>query len=584
MLAAMNHGASRVASGPHVARSLVDERAMGNAGTNTPPFSPRLTTHDGRQFLAYWDHDGTLCVAARPLPDGAWRSHALDVDIGRRDGHWAPALGTGPAGHLFVSYNTRNSPIRWRRSESPGDPSSFGPETVGMTGHDEESACYPEFTRLRDGTLLFGYRDGMSGDGDWHLNRWDPEASAWRPQCRPVTAGEGARNAYHWNLVQSDDGRLHYFFCWRNNDLPGVGNENLCYARSADGGETWERSDGTTYDLPIRKATAEVVDPVETGRNFINQGWTTFDPRTDAPHVAYYRDDADGDTQVYHAFLADEDWVVEAVTDRAGALYRTDEFRSTDPKALGRPGIVVDDDGAVYVLTRDSERGGWPLLFSRVDGEWTVDVVTRRNVVHSDVHIDPERWRTDRVLSFVEQAQPNAAPGEGTVTPWADASPLAVTDVDPGRLAAADAAREPPVENPVPFLSAGLGGPAVVERASFRDTSASLVFSETAAPATPVLARCTATVNPGDADAVGLRLAFDDVARSASEDQSATGEAVTAAEQTVLTTGWVRVPDGIRAGTVTVQARAEAGAGELAAATLELAARDPRPGLDDACR
>jgi hypothetical protein len=78
-----------------------------------------------------------------------------------------------PDGHVFISYNTRNSPIRWRRSTNPADVISFSDERVGMTGQNESSATYVEFTRLQDWTLLCGYRQGSSGSGDWTLNRWD---------------------------------------------------------------------------------------------------------------------------------------------------------------------------------------------------------------------------------------------------------------------------------------------------------------------------------------------------------------------------------------------------------------------------
>lgn len=565
-------------------RFTVDEHGMGNAGTNTAPFNPRLTTHDGRQFFAYWDHDGRLQLAARELPDGPWRASPLDVDIERRDGHWAPALGVGPDGHVFVCYNTRNSPIRWRRSESPGAVSAFGEERTGMTGDRESSACYPEFTRLRDGTLLFGYRAGYSGNGDWVLNRWDDIEDTWRPLQHPLTDGENARNSYHWNLVQSDDGTLHTFFCWRNNDRPGIGNSDLCYARSPDGGGTWERSDGTPYGLPIRKATSEVVDDIAVENNFVNNGWASYDPRTDEPHVAYYRDDAAGHTQIYHACRADGRWLVEPVTDRASDIHATGFVRSTDPKTLSRPGIVVDDDGSVFILARDAERGGWPLVFGKVDGRWGVEVLYRRNLVSSDIHLDPERWRTDRVLSFVDQPQTNRRYDPPGGAPWASASLIRVTDVVPRRAESTDAPRHGrDAADVVTFASASLSTPETVTGEGFEPVPLSLTVTEATLPATPVLARCTAAVRHDDGSAVAFGLAFEDLAGQSDEDLSTTaGTVQTGHDAPVRTTGWVRVPGGIRAGRVTVRARCteSATAAALASATLELAYRDPRPSLD----
>lgn len=198
-------------------RYELSDNGLGNAQTDTPLFSPRLKTYEGRQYYAYWMHNGDLIVAARNLPDGEWKQYEIGIEIGRRDGHWAPAVGVGPDGHVFLSYNTRSSEIRWCRSSDPKDVSSFGEEQIGMTGQNESSATYPEFTRLLDGTLLFGYRQGGSGNGDWILNRWAAD-EGWELLQHPLMerAYDGETfNAYPWNLIQSNDGVLHYFFTWR---------------------------------------------------------------------------------------------------------------------------------------------------------------------------------------------------------------------------------------------------------------------------------------------------------------------------------------------------------------------------------
>lgn len=417
---------------PTVTRFAVDDRAMGNAQTNTVPFSPRLITYNGRQYFAYWTHVGQLVVVARTLPGGEWERNHTGIEIGRRDGHYPPAVGLGPSGHVFLAYNVRGTPPRWRRSTHSEDISSFGEEQVGMTGQNESGANYPEFTRLRDGTLLFGYRQGSSGMGKWMLNRWDRKSQSWEPLHHPLTSGEigiaatgiDQRNSYHWNLVQSDDGVLHYFFCWREAPLAQTNNK-LSYARSPDNGETWTRSDGTPYSLPITWDEAEVVDDILPNSDLINQGWAAFDPRDGAPHVAYYRDDDEGNTQIYHAFLDDDEWVVEPTTDRNSSVELGG--LGTVASRIGRMGIVVGDNGNVHILTRDFESGGWPLLLEKVDDEWHASLLYRRNLVHADIHIDPERWRHDRVLSFVDQPQAvrNA--------PWNDAPTLlTITDVDIG--------------------------------------------------------------------------------------------------------------------------------------------------------
>lgn len=527
-------------------RYKVAENGLGNAQTDTPPFCPRLITYEGRQYYAYWTHAGKLVVAVRDLPDGDWTQNHTDIQIGTRDGHWTPALGIGPAGHVFLCYNTRGSPIRWRRSTNPEDISSFGPEQVGMTGQNESRATYPEFTRLLDGTLLMAYRQGSSGNGDWIMNRWDGDTESWEPLQHPLTdghAGDQTFNTYHWTLVQSDDGMLHYFFCWRGTG--GVQtNRQLSYARSPNNGETWEQSGGTEYSLPITKESAEVVDPISPGSNFMNNGWATFDPRNDAPHVTYYRDDADGNTQIFHAYLADGEWVIEPATDRDTSAGFGGGGVIGSP--IGRMGIVVDDDGDVHILTRDWERGGWPMLIEKLNGEWNTSVLYKRNLTWSDIHIDRERWRRDRVLSFIDK-QENIRN-----VPWSAESLVGISDIDLDNLnrdtravESWDANRElvtyaetNPVEMPI-----------VTTDSSFEDTSAALAVSETTVPATPMYARAKANLE-ADSGAEGeARVRIQGQHGTTVSDPAAGGDGGT------VTTDWTRISQSFRAGFANIQVR-----------------------------
>ncbi|GAB7020894.1 BNR repeat-containing protein [Halostagnicola bangensis] len=557
-------------------RSVLTENGLGNAQTDTPPFMPRLTTYGDRQYFAYWTHPGELIVAARDLPEGEWEQHEMEIEIDVRDGHWTPAIGVGPEGHVFLNYNTRDSEILWRRSEEPEDITAWSDERVGMTGEYEESVTYVEFTRLRDGTLLEAHREGSSGVGEWIMNRWDPDADAWEPLQHPLVDGEAEFNSYMWNLVESGDGTLHYFFNFRETwDVQT--NVDLSYARSTDGGETWEQSDGTPYDLPITFGDTEVVDPIEPGSNFINQGWSSYDPRNDAPHVTYYRDDEGGHTQIYHAYRDPDaaEWVTEAATNRTDDVNLGGGGVVSSP--IGRMGVVVGDDGDVHILTRDFEQGGWPLLVEKLDGEWSTSVLYRRNMTWSDIHIDRERWREDRVLSYVDHQQ-----NVGDV-PWSAGEVLAITDVDPARLERDDRT----VEQTDFELDAGelttyvatelADAPATTTSTEFVDAGAALALTETTVPASPVYARAI----------VELETAVDDVSAEArvavhGEHGTTAGDPVVNAggdEPVTLTTEWVCVPQAMRAGYATLEMRSESddATAQVNNATLEVAYRDPLP-------
>lgn len=547
-------------------RSDLTNYGLGNAQTDTPPFMPRLKTYNGCQYYAYWTHDGELVVAVRDLPDGEWEQNDTGIRIDARNGHWTPGVGIGPDGHIFLNYNTRDSEIRWRRSTNPEDVSSFGPEQVGMTGEDESSVTYLEFTRLLDGTLLAAFRDGQSGKGNWIMNRWDPDVGEWDPLQHPLIEGgweDEVYNSYMWNLVQSDDGTLHYFFCWRETwDVQTNG--DLSYARSTDGGETWERSDGTEYDLPITYGSAEIVDPIPNESNLINQGWASYDPRMNEPHVAYYKDDENDVTQIFHAYLNGDEWVTEAATDRTTNINLGGGGVVASP--IGRMGVVVGDDGDVHILTRDFENGSWPLLVEKLDGEWQTSVLYKRNMTWSDIHIDPYRWREDRVLSYVDHRQ-----NVGNA-PWSEHALVAITDVDVDKLDRTN--REMAFSSDQPdelrtYVSTGLAGDA--ERAgstSFEDTSAALAITETSVPATPVYARATVSAD-GDASArVNIQ----------GEHETAHGEPVDVEGGSSGTTGWTKVLQAFRAGFVNVQvASADGSAVEVSDVELEIGYHDPTP-------
>ncbi|MCU4972328.1 BNR repeat-containing protein [Halobacteria archaeon AArc-m2/3/4] len=563
-----------------VTRTHVTGDGMGNAQTNTPPFCPRLVSDGDRQWFAYWTYGGRLVVASRSLPDGTWERDETGIEIDVRDGHWTPGLGIGPDGYLFLAYNVRCSTIRWRRSIRPADSSEFGTERIGTTG-DGSSATYPEFTRLRDGTLLLGYREGESGHGDWYLDRWQPETETWESLHHPLLSGtagsSGERSTerteatdsscpYLWNLVQSTDGVLHAFWCWRR--TPDVRtNSELSYACSPDGGETWTTSSGREYELPITQSAAEIVDPVSEGIDLLNNGWAATDPTTNAPHVAYCRNDAAGNTQLYHATLESAadgndpagEWRVESVTDRTTTANFGGPGVVGSP--LGRMGIVVDDSSGVHILTRDLERANWPLLYSKREGTWQSQHLVDRNLAYSDIHIDLQRWRQDRVLSFVEQPQT-----VGDV-PWAGATEISITDVDPhavwDRTTVASSIVETdgrenidgsPDTSLATFASTSLEDPLLVDDTAFTPIGSGLGFDELSVPATPVYARVRidgvdGSEREGKNDAAvraHVSLVSDGETR-----ETVAGEpvSVTAGSKTA-TTDWHRIPDGFRTGRV----------------------------------
>ncbi len=82
------------------------------------------------------------------------------------------------------------------------------------------------------------------------------------------------------------EGYVHVSWVWR--ESPDVAsNHDLCYARSLDGGETWQTSLGVKYKMPITEATAEKACEIPQASELINT--TSMDADTlGRPYIATY--------------------------------------------------------------------------------------------------------------------------------------------------------------------------------------------------------------------------------------------------------------------------------------------------------
>src|SRR5690606_4761768 len=106
-------------------------------------------------------------------------------------------------------------------------------------------------------------RTGASGNGKWHLVRWDDRANTWsavhasleHPWIDSDFAGDDLPNncAYHNGIAFDPRGRWHTSWTWRTGADSTSGftdyqtNHNLMYAWSDDEARTWHRDDGTPY-------------------------------------------------------------------------------------------------------------------------------------------------------------------------------------------------------------------------------------------------------------------------------------------------------------------------------------------------
>ena len=276
------------------------------------PVAFDLLTHGDRQFVAFYDAERRMTVAARKLGSSTWEFAKLDSRV-VWDSHNSLTMAIDRDGYIHLSGNMHVVPLIYFRTAKPLDITSFE-RVPSMVGKNETRCTYPRWLRSPAGDLIFTYRDGKSGSGDQIFNIYDEKTRAWRRLTdRPLSDGQGRMNAYFHGPVLGPDGWYHMVWTWRNTPDCAT-NHDLSYARSRDM-VTWESSAGKKFELPIRVETAEIVDPVPVRGGMINGNTKIgFDSKKRVV-VTYHKFDANGFTQIMTARRDASGWRLRAVSD-----------------------------------------------------------------------------------------------------------------------------------------------------------------------------------------------------------------------------------------------------------------------------
>ena len=328
------------------------------------PVGFAIDTAGERQYVAFYDAERRMTVAARALGSTEWSFKRLPSRLGW-DSHGEVVLATDGAGLLHVAGNMHGDPLVYFRSREPYDLESL--ERAGMIGSRERKVTYPRFVRDAAGELLFHYRDGSSGNGVHIFNRWNAEAGRWsRHLDRPLFDGRGEMSAYMTGPLPGPDGRFHLVWVWR--DTPsGATNHDLSYASSADL-VRWETAAGEPLTLPITPAAkSAVVDPVAAGGGLagiaFNIGWDG----AGSPVLNYVKYDAAGSSQLYNARWEGSGWKIHRTSDWS---WRWElDVTGSLPMSIVTDPVRLDDNGRLLQRFRHVEEGG---------GVWVLDPETLR--------------------------------------------------------------------------------------------------------------------------------------------------------------------------------------------------------------
>lgn len=391
-----------------------------------------VITHGDYQFAAYYDADGYVVLSKRKLAkkgnDGDWQVQRTQYKGNVRDAHNIISIGIDGDGYIHLSFDHHGHPLRYCKSKQPLS-MEFG-ELQPMNGNDEKNVTYPEFYKLPDGDLLFAYRSGSSGRGNLVMKRYRLKEKRWENLQDVLIDGEKKRNAY-WQLCVDAQGTIHVSWVWR--ETPDVAtNHDLCYARSKDGGKTWEKSDGTRYQLPITAATAETAFLIPQNSELINQTSMTADSQGN-PYIATYWRDQDSNVPQYRLVWKDlkDNWTSCKI------------FERTQPFSLGgvgtkmipisRPRLAVKEKkGRVetYYIFRDEERGSKVSVAkckNLAKGKWKVSDITDFAVDAWEPSYDISLLNTRQRLDvFVQQTKQ----GDGEKVAQSQPTPVYVLTVN----------------------------------------------------------------------------------------------------------------------------------------------------------
>lgn len=364
-----------------------------------------VVSYKGIQFVSYYDSLGYVVIAKRKITNNKWEVKRTDYKGNVKDAHNIISIMLDGDGYLHLSWDHHVNKLHYCKSTTP-----FGLELtpeVPMTGARETTVTYPEFYRLANGDLLFFYRDGRSGNGNFVINKYSIANKTWQRLQEVLIDGENKRNAY-WQACVDAKGTIHVSWVWRESgDVSS--NNNMCYAASDDGGINWHKSNGEPYQLPITKASAEVVVKIPQKSELINQTSMTAD-EDGKPYIAtYFRTGGSAIPQYQLIYFDGNNWLVKQVLERKTAFSLSGGGTKKIP--ISRPQIVVDKTNgkvSAYMLYRDEENGSAASVASCKDlstNVWTTTNITNTSLDNWEPSYDTELWKQSKKLHiFIQKA------------------------------------------------------------------------------------------------------------------------------------------------------------------------------------
>ena len=388
---------------------------------NAVKFRGSSITSDSKvQLASYYDPDGKVILAKRNLGDSHWNILETNLDGECKDAHNSISIAIDGKGYVHISWSQHSSPLNYAISTEPYG-AEFRRQFELINTKEETDVTYPEFHRFTDGTLLFAYRQGISGNGNLVLNRYFPEDRSWERVQSRLLDGEGQRNAY-WQMYVDPQDNIHLSWVWRETwDV--YTNHDICYAVSHDQGSSWQDIDGNEYRLPINLASAKKACEIPMGSELINQTSMTADSQGHPTIASYWTAQGDSIPQFRIVHHDGSSWSVSTVSDRKTAFSLSGGGTKAIP--VSRPQIV-DRNGEFILLFRDEERGSKVSAARMENSGWKITDLSEESVGSWEPSIDYERIKHDGILDIFVQ---KVLQGDGEKTVSSPATPVRILEL-----------------------------------------------------------------------------------------------------------------------------------------------------------
>jgi hypothetical protein len=381
-----------------------------------------LVSFNGNQYISFYNDSKNVIIGKRKLDSDNWLVNHSQYSGNALDAHNSISIIVDGDGYLHMSWDHHRHPLQYAKGIAPGS-IELG-EKESMTGSMEDEVTYPEFYKLSNGDLLFFYRDGRSGNGNLVMNRYRTAQKKWEQVQNNLLDGEGQRNAY-WQIWVSSNDEIHLSWVWRlpgNASAGGYGwtNRNIGYAKSADGGVTWQKSSGENCSIPIKDGMHEVVWEIPASSNLINTTSMTTDSDGNPYIATYYKPDDDNCTNCYLFYLKGGIWKRSKITNRTLDFDLTGGGTLRIP--LSRPQIVCEEkDGKLTLIHiyRDEEFDNQIIVSKALVGDtllWENKSLSEKDMGQWEPTFDSELWKEKQELHMYGQYVQQVSGDSGNVS------------------------------------------------------------------------------------------------------------------------------------------------------------------------